>query len=186
MREKEQSLIAGLRAMNEPVLNTLRPLEEIDHEEEDDNAGDKKDQKKDDSSIINEPNNIVIPESSPIANKKKPGTNFLTEKTSITKTFSMESYNIDPNEIKNADDISPPGSAANFKRADSLASAKLAAVVALTSKLNYKERDSVFMNEAPKIEMQKSLEDTFGQSSINNVKDWWLTCVDDRNSDEDC
>lgn len=34
MREKEQSLIAGLRAMNEPVLHTLRPLEETDHEAE--------------------------------------------------------------------------------------------------------------------------------------------------------
>ena len=28
IREKEQSLIAGLRAMNEPVMHTLRPLEE--------------------------------------------------------------------------------------------------------------------------------------------------------------
>lgn len=32
-------LFSGLRAMNEPVLNTLRPLEEIEHEseEEDEN-----------------------------------------------------------------------------------------------------------------------------------------------------
>ena len=34
IREKEQSLIAGLRAMNEPVLHTLRPLEENEQEEE--------------------------------------------------------------------------------------------------------------------------------------------------------
>jgi hypothetical protein len=30
IREKEQSLIAGLRAMNEPLLQKLKPLEEID------------------------------------------------------------------------------------------------------------------------------------------------------------
>ena len=30
IREKEQSLIAGLRAMNEPLLHTLKPLEELD------------------------------------------------------------------------------------------------------------------------------------------------------------
>merc|ERR1719445_2340066 len=36
IREKEQSLIAGLRAMNEPLLHHLKPLEELDQEEEDD------------------------------------------------------------------------------------------------------------------------------------------------------
>ena len=36
IREKEQSLIAGLRAMNEPVMHTLRPLEENEKEEEED------------------------------------------------------------------------------------------------------------------------------------------------------
>ena len=36
IREKEQSLIAGLRAMNEPLLHTLRPLEETEQEDEDD------------------------------------------------------------------------------------------------------------------------------------------------------
>ena len=36
IKEKEQSLIAGLRAMNEPVVHTLRPLEENEKEEEDD------------------------------------------------------------------------------------------------------------------------------------------------------
>ena len=35
IKEKEQSLIAGLRAMNEPVVHTLRPLEENEKEEED-------------------------------------------------------------------------------------------------------------------------------------------------------
>ena len=34
IREKEQSLIAGLRAMNEPIIHTLRPLEENEQEEE--------------------------------------------------------------------------------------------------------------------------------------------------------
>ena len=34
IRENEQSLIAGLRAMNEPVVHTLRPLEENEQEEE--------------------------------------------------------------------------------------------------------------------------------------------------------
>merc|ERR1719510_851893 len=43
IREKEQSLIAGLRAMNEPVIHTLNPLEETeqeDEEEEEDNNED--------------------------------------------------------------------------------------------------------------------------------------------------
>lgn len=35
IREKEQSLIAGLRAMNEPILHTLKPLEETLEGEED-------------------------------------------------------------------------------------------------------------------------------------------------------
>ena len=30
IREKEQSLIAGLRAMNEPLLHHLKPLEELE------------------------------------------------------------------------------------------------------------------------------------------------------------
>ena len=34
IREKEQSLIAGLRAMNEPVMHTLNPLEETEQEDE--------------------------------------------------------------------------------------------------------------------------------------------------------
>ena len=41
IREKEQSLIAGLRAMNEPVMHTLRPLEENEKEEEEDEDDDK-------------------------------------------------------------------------------------------------------------------------------------------------
>ena len=34
------SLFLGLRAMNEPVLQTLKPLEEIEQEEEDDDDDD--------------------------------------------------------------------------------------------------------------------------------------------------
>ena len=34
IREKEQSLIAGLRAMNEPAIHTLNPLEETEQEDE--------------------------------------------------------------------------------------------------------------------------------------------------------
>ena len=34
IREKEQSLIAGLRAMNEPAMHTLNPLEETEQEDE--------------------------------------------------------------------------------------------------------------------------------------------------------
>jgi len=30
IRERDQSIMAGLRAMNEPVLHTLKPLEEAD------------------------------------------------------------------------------------------------------------------------------------------------------------
>ena len=41
IREKEQSLIAGLRAMNEPVMHTLRPLEENEKEEEEDEEEEK-------------------------------------------------------------------------------------------------------------------------------------------------
>lgn len=37
IREKEQSLIAGLRAMNEPLMHTLKPLEEMEQENEEDN-----------------------------------------------------------------------------------------------------------------------------------------------------
>ena len=44
IREKEQSLIAGLRAMNEPLLHTLRPLEETEQEEEEDDQKDIGDQ----------------------------------------------------------------------------------------------------------------------------------------------
>eukprot|EP00095_Tigriopus_kingsejongensis_P008699 maker-scaffold483_size159862-snap-gene-0.43 protein:Tk08699 transcript:maker-scaffold483_size159862-snap-gene-0.43-mRNA-1 annotation:"hypothetical protein L798_10696" len=36
IRDKEQSLIAGLRAMNDPVLNALKPLEELEQENDDD------------------------------------------------------------------------------------------------------------------------------------------------------
>ena len=158
--------------MNEPVLNTLRPLEEIDHEEDlEENEIKKDDLSKADSNI---------PETSPFSKKKT--LNLQAEKPNITKTVSMESYNnIDTNEIKNSDEVTPPGSSTNFKRADSLASAKLAAVAisALTSKLGNRDRESNYYNEAPKIEMQKSLDETFGQSSVNNVRDWWLTCVDD-------
>ena len=78
----------GLRAMNEPVLNTLRPLEEIEHEseEEDDNNFDEAAEPTTDTP-------------SPAGRRK---TNYLTEKPSITKTVSMESssYGMDPNEIR--------------------------------------------------------------------------------------
>ena len=79
---------SGLRAMNEPVLNTLRPLEEIEHEseEEDDNNFDESAEPTTDTP-------------SPAGRRK---TNYLTEKPSITKTVSMESssYGMDPNEIR--------------------------------------------------------------------------------------
>ena len=74
--------------MNEPVLNTLRPLEEIEHEseEEDDNNFDESAEPTTDTP-------------SPAGRRK---TNYLTEKPSITKTVSMESssYGMDPNEIR--------------------------------------------------------------------------------------
>ena len=37
IKEKEQSLIAGLRAMNEPLLHHLKPLEELDTENDEEN-----------------------------------------------------------------------------------------------------------------------------------------------------
>ena len=81
-------VFSGLRAMNEPVLNTLRPLEEIEHEseEEDDNNFDESAEPTTDTP-------------SPVGRRK---TNYLTEKPSITKTVSMESssYGMDPNEIR--------------------------------------------------------------------------------------
>jgi len=169
MREKEQSLIAGLRAMNEPVLNTLRPLEEIEHESEEEEENNF-DESAEGLPTTNTP--------SPAAKRK---TNYLTGKPSITKTISMESgSNMDPNEIKLADEVTPPSSATNFKRADSLASsAKLAAVLALTSKLNQKSKEPVI-----ELSKQKSVDDIFGESSVTKVKDWWLTLVDDHSEDE--
>merc|ERR1712141_902013 len=94
MREKEQSLIAGLRAMNEPVLNTLRPLEEIEQEEDD--------------------------EEEEIEDKEN-------EDTKLNSTMSVD----DPNEIKTVEDHPPP-TTSGWKRADSLASAKLTALLVMT------------------------------------------------------
>merc|ERR1712218_525214 len=72
-----------------------------------------------------------------LAGRRPTKTTFLTEnRPSIAKTVSIDSTTVDVNEIKNADtEVTPPASATNFKRADSLASAKLAAVIALTSKI---------------------------------------------------
>ena len=79
-----------------------------------------------------------------------------------------------------SDEVTPPSSANHFKRADSLASAKLAAVIALTSKISSKSHEPI----APVIHPQKSMEETFGESSVTKVKDWWLTLVDDNSEDE--
>ena len=78
--------------------------------------------------------------------------------------------------------MTPPNSATNFKRADSLASAKLAAVIALTSKISNKNQPEPVI-ELTKVNPQKSMDETFGQSSVTNVKDWWLTLVDDQSED---
>ena len=164
MREKEQSLIAGLRAMNEPVLNTLRPLEEIDQEE------DEEDESEEEPIEVEETKKSEIEATSPgsvfdtsPAAKKQPD--------KISKTVSIDST-VDPNEIKNFEDFTPPPTANHFKRADSLASAKLTAIVALTARLN-KDKD-LNINETVQMPSQKSLDETSGHSSVTKVKDWWL------------
>ena len=142
MREKEQSLIAGLRAMNEPVLNTLRPLEEIDQEEDE--------------------------EEEEIEDKEN-------EDTKLNSTMSVD----DPNEIKTVEDHPPP-TTSGWKRADSLASAKLTALLVMTSKLKDtkdKHETEQKLIEA-KIEKQQSEDPGYGHSSLTSVKDWWLTQVD--------
>ena len=148
MREKEQSLIAGLRAMNEPVLNTLRPLEEIDQEEEEEEA------EKD------------------------------TEDAKLTKTMSVDS-STDPNEIKTADEPTPPTK--GFTRAESLTSAKLTAVLAMTSKLKETKENHLQQQQMieAKIDSKQAEDPTFGQSSITSVKDWWLNQVDVGDSEEE-
>ena len=106
--------------MNEPVLNTLRPLEEIEHEseEEDENNFDESAEGKQFCStypamfcqfswsahfyfvFVGLPTTNTP---SPAAKRK---TNYLTGKPSITKTISMESgSNMDPNEIKLAGNV---------------------------------------------------------------------------------
>ena len=75
--------------MNEPVLNTLRPLEEIEHESEE----------EDEINFDESAEGLPITDTPSPAGKRK--TNYLTGKPSITKTISMESgSNMDPNEIK--------------------------------------------------------------------------------------
>ena len=147
MREKEQSLIAGLRAMNEPVLNTLRPLEEIDQEEEEEAEKD-------------------------------------TEDVKLTKTMSLDS-STDPNEIKTVDDPTPPTK--SFTRAESLTSAKLTAVLAMTSKLKETKENHIQQQQIidAKIESKQAEDTTLGQSSITSVKDWWLNQVDVGDSEEE-
>ena len=80
--------------MNEPVLNTLRPLEEIEHESDEDN----------DDEIVNFDEAAEPPttDNTPSPNAgRRSKTNYLTEKPSITKTVSMESSSyMDPNEIR--------------------------------------------------------------------------------------
>ena len=55
----------------------------------------------------------------------------------------------------------------------------MAAVLALTSKLNQKSKEPVI-----ELSKQKSVDDIFGESSVTKVKDWWLTLVDDHSEDE--
>ena len=74
--------------MNEPVLNTLRPLEEIEHESDE----------EDELHNFDESAEPTTDTPSPVGRRK---TNYLTEKPSITKTVSMESSSyMDPNEIR--------------------------------------------------------------------------------------
>merc|ERR1712004_525042 len=134
--------------MNEPVLKTLRPLEEIDQEEEEE-------EEEEDDEV-----------------EKKAAEN---EDTKLNSTMSVD----DPNEIKAVEDHPPP-TTSGWKRADSLASAKLTALLVMTSKL----KDTKDKHETQqqlidaKIEKQQSEDPSYGPSSLTSVKDWWLTQVD--------
>ena len=85
----------------------------------------------------------------------------------------------DPNEIKTVEDTAAT-SASGFKRADSLASAKLTALLVMTSKLKETKDKHETQQQLidAKIQKQQSEDPTYGQSSLTSVKDWWLDQVD--------
>jgi len=170
IREKEQSLIAGLRAMNEPILHTLRPLEEIDQEEEDEDLAREED--------IGE-----VSEGGPESPKKTKAPNLLPEKAGISKTFSMESSS-DLNEIRSADDIGTPTPTSahpiNYKRTDSLASNKFSMVANLALKAS-----NSFTMESPQVEKVPPMEFLGGHHAVSTVKDWWMNQVECDTSDEE-
>jgi hypothetical protein len=172
MREKEQSLIAGLRAMNEPLLHALRPLEETDKEEEEEEEDHKNEKKAEEDDNINQP--AATPATLSATRKLK---------SFLNKTLSVDSTNVnDINEIRLADEpekVGTPTTSTGFKRTDSLASSakltSLAAMIALSAEI--KNRANISGGQTPMtdiVESQRSTDDTFGQSSVAAVKDWWM------------
>merc|ERR1719510_93642 len=178
MREKEQSLIAGLRAMNEPVLQTLKPLEEIEQEEEDDD-GILKEEPESDETL------------SPITTINKPRSKSkLSEKSSVPKTLSVNSMESLYDEIKIADEHTPTsiGAASNsisastalppVKRMDSIVSNSKMLPTSSTSFSGSK-------SESPKIDSKPSFDEALEKSNgVTSVRDWWMQQVDCHYSSE--
>ena len=85
--------------MNEPVLQTLKPLEEIELEEEDEEEL----EEEEDNEIKEELEPPNEPLSPPSKSKRK-----LSEKPSFPQTLSVNSIESIYDEIKTADELTPP------------------------------------------------------------------------------
>ena len=199
MREKEQSLIAGLRAMNEPVLHTLRPLEETEQEEDEDELS--KANKASDGSEgtptvrkarmkstlsfdTPDPNEIKL---APVQGSDS------DEKTEKTTDRAANANVNDQGFVKRADSVTNERSANAFRSAILSTMASMSTNSDSSSQAGQIQPPSTVQAPyvpAPLITTNplksgSTDDDPFGQSTVASVKDWWSSQMNCSSSEED-
>ena len=157
----------GLRAMNEPVLKTLNPLEELEQEEEEEEVNPNPDP-------VNEPLSPSL--------KPKPK---LLEKSILPKTLSINSIESIYDEIKTADELGTPPPISDIsepiiKKMDFVLPNNNTPKSALASLGNSFSAKTHIENP-----MDKTIEEHFDRNGLTSVKDWWLNQVNCHSSDEE-
>ena len=172
IREKEQSLIAGLRAMNEPLMHTLKPLEEMEQENEEDNST--KDADKAVTEDTSEVNNEE--ESSEILPLGMAGSG--SNNNNINSTSGSSSI-LKPQQI-HLDGIGSENKYLAASTADHPTTPKTCLFPNLDDLKNDAEKTSV-----QKIYYANKHNDNLSKSTMNTIQNWWQEQIDYDSCNED-
>ena len=176
IREKEQSLIAGLRAMNDPVMHTLKTLEEMDQENEEDSFI-SNNQNPDDHVENSEKENELDAKMSVVEAFANAG--FANKAQAIANPVALSKTNsLSPNPMTGGKDepimVFPGDGMPIMDKSPVMAKSPFA-----------QNSGSLTVNNQSSGSNTKGISDSFNTTSMTAIQNWWQDQID-YDSSSDC